>query len=310
MVIVLMITALSDAAFCYAESDVITYYETREEAAAALREAMKAREKNVTVAVYERADEESIREIMTDILDTAIEHTGDPREGDYLKFQFADYTARSASGLHWGRPAVKIDFDINYYTDAAQEKLTDKKVKEIIESLDLNGRSDYRKIKLIHDYVCENVEYDSESAGNEKGGTEHTAYGALVEGKAVCQGYSVALYRLLLEAGVDCRIINGTGVERSGMTGSHSWNIAGIGGVYFYVDSTWDDSTGSLEYFLRNRDGFEKDHIMSDEFGESFVTKEYPVSRSGYPADFDTPAKAILKAAAGFSDALEPAEAA
>ena len=305
-VIVLLITALFAAAFVCAEDGTV-YYSSREEAAEALREALKDREHMVTIAIYERVDEESIKTIIGDMFSLALEHTGEPDEGDYIKYQFSDYKGKAETDLHWGAPVVVIRYVINYYTDAAEEKLTDKKVKEILNELDLEGQSDYKKIKAIHDYICEHVEYDVDSAGDNKGGIEHTAYAALNGGKAVCQGYCVAMYRLLLESGVDCRIMDGTGIESAGMEGAHSWNIVSIGGVYFYVDATWDDSTESLEYFLRNRDDFEKDHVISEEYGEDFVTDEYPVSLSGFAVDYDTPLKKIVKAVKALPDAFDAA---
>lgn len=305
----LLITALCAAAFSYAEEGV-EYYDTREEAAEALREAMKERQRYVKVGIYEKVDEESIKTIISEVLDLAIEHTGDPKEGDYLKYHYAEYKGKAETDIRWGSPVVVIRLIIDYYTDAKQEKQTDKKVKEIIKSLDLKGKSDYKKVRAIHDYICEHTEYDSERSGDDVGGTEHTAYGALVEGKAVCQGYSNALYRLLLEAGVDNRIINGNGVEPGGLEGAHSWNIVSIGGVYFYVDATWDDSTESDQYFLRNRDDFEEDHVMSDEYGEKFVTETYSVSQSGYAVDYDTPIKAILKSAKHLLKLIDSIEAA
>ncbi len=299
-VIMLLLTVLFAAVFTYADSDIIdydpsVYYESREEAAEALRSGMKDRKRYVTVAIYEKVDEKSIKTIIGDVFNLALEHTGEPNEGDYLKYEFADYKGKAETDLYWGRPVVIIRYVINYYTDAEQEKLTNKKVKEIIKTLDLKGESDYRKIRSIHDYLCDNVEYDVKKSGDNKGGTEHTAYGALVDGRAVCQGYSASLYRLLLESGVDCRIIDGEGLDQGGMASAHSWNIVGIGGVYFYVDTTWDDSTGSHKYFLRNRDDFETDHNMSDAYSDDFVTEQYPVSQSGYAVDYDMPLKAIKK---------------
>ena len=307
-VIVLFLTALSAAVFTYAEEDTV-YYDSREEAVAALREAMKDREHYATIAIYERVDEESIKTIIGDVFNLALEHTGKPDEGDYLKYQFDSYKGKAESGLHWGIPEVTIRYVINYYTDAGQEKQTDEKVKEILKTLELEGKSDYRKIRAVHDYLCDNVEYDTERAGDNKGGTEHTAYGALIEGKSVCQGYAISMYRLLLESGVDCRVIDGKGIEPGGISSAHSWNIVSIGGVYFYIDATWDDSTGSLDYFLKNRDEFETDHEMNEEIGKAFVTETYPVSRSGFPADYDTPIKSILKAAEAMASALEEKKA-
>ena len=314
-VIMLLLTALSAAVFAYADSDKIeydssVYYDSREEAASALRGAMKDRENYVTVAIYERVDEESIKTIIGDVFNMAIEHTGKPDEGDYLKYQFADYKGKAATDLHWGRPVVIIRYVINYYTNAEQEKLTNLEVKSILKELDLKGKSDYQKIRAIHDYLCDNIEYDTEKSGDDKGGTEHTAYGALVQGRSVCQGYAISMYRLLLESGVDCRVIDGEGKEAGGISSAHSWNIVSIGGVYFYVDTTWDDSSGSLEYFLRNRDDFEADHVMSEEYDKDFLTEKYPVSQSGYPADYDTPIKALNKATAALVSAFDLLDAA
>lgn len=305
----LLLTALSAAVFAYADSDEV-YFESREEAAVALRDAMKDRENYVTIAIYEKVDEESIKTIIGDVFDIALEHTGKPKEGDYLKYQFADYKGKAKTDLHWGRPVVIIRYVINYYTDADKEKETDKKVKAILKELDLKDKSDYQKIRAIHDYLCDHVEYDTEKSGDDKGGTEHTAYGALVEGKSVCQGYAISMYRLLLESGVDCRVIDGEGKEAGGPSSAHSWNIVSIGGVYFYVDTTWDDSSGSLEYFLRNRDDFETDHILNEEYSEDFLTKKYPVSQSGYPVDYDTPIKALNKATAALVTAIDSLDAA
>ena len=201
--------------------------------------------------------------------------------------------------------------------DLAQKHIRQARLQDYIhvsvcdlKELDLKGKSDYRKIQAIHDYLCDNIEYDTEKSGDDKGGTEHTAYGALVEGKSVCQGYAISLYRLLLEAGVDCRVIDGQGLETGGLSSAHSWNIVSIGGVYFYVDTTWDDSSGSKDYFLKNRDDFETDHVMSEEYDKDFVTEQYPVSQSGYPVDYDTPIKALNKATASFLDAFKQLDAA
>jgi transglutaminase-like putative cysteine protease len=298
-----------DSTLALAEDENV-YYDTREEAAAALRKAMKNRKHLVTVAIYEKVDEKSIKTIIGEVFQMAIEHTGKPKEGDYLKYQFADYKGKAETDLHWGSPVVIIRYVINYYTDKSQETETNKKVKEIKEELDLEGKSDYNKIKAIHDYLCDNIEYDVEKSGDDVGGTEHTAYGALVKGKAVCQGYALSMYRLLLESGVDCRIVDGQGIEEGGMAGAHSWNIVGIGGVYFYVDTTWDDSMGTYDYFLCNRDDFEKNHVLSKDYSEDFVTKEYPVTQSGFAADYDTPIKALNAAAKATIEAIKNMDAA
>ena len=43
---------------------------------------------------------------------------------------------------------------------------------------------------------------------------QYTAYAALLDQKAACQGYAVLFYRMALELGVDSRLISGTEMGR------------------------------------------------------------------------------------------------
>ena len=144
------------------------------------------------------------------------------------------------------------------------------------------------------------MEYDS--AGGDD--LRRTAYDAIVNGHAVCQGYSNALYRMLLEAGVDNRIIFGEGVDNSGARMAHTWNIVDLYGKYYYVDVTWDDSTGSLDYFLRPAGDFTDSHIAGDEYAADFFTKKYPVSGEEFTFDVGKPNAAVISCAAKMAEAL------
>ena len=81
------------------------------------------------------------------------------------------------------------------------------------------------------------MEYDYTNLNDDNYKLKYTAYAAMCNGTAVCQGYSNLLYRMLLEAGVDCRIISGIGVS-----GGHAWNIVRLGDLYYNVDATWDSN--------------------------------------------------------------------
>ena len=48
--------------------------------------------------------------------------------------------------------------------------------------------STYDNIKMVHDYLVENIEYDTSLTGNHI----YNIYGAMVSGKAVCEGYARA----------------------------------------------------------------------------------------------------------------------
>lgn len=294
--------ALTAAHFepAFAEDETV-YYETREEAGEGLREAMKKRETMVSVGVYESADKSSIKSIISDVFDEALVHTGVPNEGDYLKYQYSEYKGRAQTTWNDGRAAVVIRYVIHYYTDAEQEAAVDNKVKEILSELAMDDMSSFEKTEVVHDYIVENTDYDRGSSGT----LRHSAYSALVKGSSVCQGYSLALYRLLLESGVDCRIIFGKGIESNGKSGDHAWNIVRIGSEYFYVDSTWDDSLSTDAYYLKNRNEFEGDHKMDKSYGEAFVTTEQHVSVDGEPVDTEKPILQIIHASKGMTDGVD-----
>ena len=85
---------------------------------------------------------------------------------------------------------------------------------------------------------------------------------ALLDGTAVCQGYATLMYRMLLEVGVDCRVVTGY-VDGEG----HAWNIVKLGDLYYNIDATFDDGEGMdpRECFLKNAAHF-ADHERDPEF--------------------------------------------
>lgn len=188
---------------------------------------------------------------------------------DYLKHNMSNL------GLKWsysGSSAV-CTFTQTFLTTAAQESYVSTAVGTILDSLDIEDSSVYGKIKAVHDYIVNNVEYDYTYS-------RYSAYNALYSHSTVCQGYALLTYRLLLEAGVPVRFISGEATA-SGSTGAHAWNIVKIGQYWYNMDITWDDAKGSLEYFLKNNAGF-SDHYRDSEYKTSTFNTTYPMS----PVDF------------------------
>ena len=75
----------------------------------------------------------------------------------------------------------------------------------VMDFLNLNTKTEYGKIKAIYDYICQHVTYDFANLNNDSYDLKYTSYAALVNGTAVCQGYSALFYRMALEAGLDAR---------------------------------------------------------------------------------------------------------
>ena len=143
--------------------------------------------------------------------------------------------------------------------------------------------TDYDKIMKIHDYLVDNIDYDSTYQAT---GT-YNIYGALIGKKCVCEGYAKSLKYLANQAGIKCEIMQGTGTNSSGQTESHAWNCAKIDGIWYEIDATWDDpiiigngykaNVYKYRYFLKGTVSFEKDHILSHQFSEGGKSFEYPI---------------------------------
>lgn len=192
---------------------------------------------------------------------------------DYLKWNVGSYSYNISYGSITLYPTIKFTF--KYNETAAELKKLNRKTKQILTSLSLSGRSDYDKVKQVHDYLVKHVEYNTL-------GTGFSAYSALIDKKSVCQGYSLAMYKLLTEAGISCRIITGKG---NGV--SHAWNIVAINGVWYNIDVTWDDPIGNTkdiryDYFLKGTQSFYKDHVPDKLYQTKSFIKKYPISVSDY----------------------------
>lgn len=106
---------------------------------------------------------------------------------------------------------------------------------EIIDGL--TGETDFEKEVEIHDWLVRNNRYQDDV------GNEHNAYGALVEGEIVCEGYARAFQFLLNKAGIECCIVSGMGGSNAGDENvvNHAWNAVKIDGDWYQTDVTWDD---------------------------------------------------------------------
>lgn len=118
------------------------------------------------------------------------------------------------------------------------------------------GMSQYEMEKALHDMLAAHVSYVS-------GENAHNAYGALVEGKAVCEGYAEALQCLLQRVGIQSIEVFGYGINPSTGTGEpHAWNIVRIDGKYYLTDLTWNDQDTILlhAYFNQTTAIMNEDH--------------------------------------------------
>ena len=206
-------------------------------------------------------------------------------DADYLAYNLDLYSGKHDLYYQNGT----IYFKLYYYESLSQTKKVNEKVPDILSKLKLNGKSNYEKVKAIHDYICELITYSY--TGKD---IESTMYGAVTNGKALCNAYALCMYKLLVEAGVPCKIIGGTaGTGRD--SGGHAWNIVALGDKWYYVDLTWDDSPEDrkvdycYDYFLKGSSDFDsadpsEKHKLDPAIKSDEYSKAFPVEKKSFNA--------------------------
>ena len=85
--------------------------------------------------------------------------------------------------------------------------------------------TDVEKALVVHDYLIQLCEYDKERFDNKTvPDISHSAYGALVEKIAVCDGYGKAYkYVMQNKLGINCEMVTSDSMN-------HAWNMIQLGG--------------------------------------------------------------------------------
>lgn len=140
------------------------------------------------------------------------------------------------------------------YTDTeenvkAQKADFEREVEKALNWVDSSMTSE-EKALAVHDYLVLECEYDKERLDNETlPDVSHSAYGALVNKIAVCDGYAKAYSSILEELGISSTVVSSGSMN-------HAWNQVSINGEWYHVDATWDDPTWDCvgrvghDYFL------------------------------------------------------------
>ena len=145
-------------------------------------------------------------------------------------------------------------------------------VKDALNHLKLNGKSELEIITTVNDYLCDNNEYPDADIQKYPGNLEgysplsHTAYELFKEHDAVCEGYSRACELLLSEYGIECINIWG---DTTG--GGHAWNMVKVGDAWYHLDTCWNDGSSTRrDFFLLSDDDMSQTRTWD--------TAEYPIS--------------------------------
>ena len=161
---------------------------------------------------------------------------------------------------------------------AVLQKRIDEVVAKYLEGID-DSMSAYDVAIRLHVKMISAVDYDTIALNKEdkKGGPAkdkidyiRTICGVFLDGKAVCEGYARAMQYLLQKCGVECAEAAGVTVKEAGEPGGgHAWNIVKIDGDYYYLDTTWDDSSDTVQTVKDTNVGFNYFCVTSEELTRS-----------------------------------------
>lgn len=252
------------------------------EVVAEIRQALRLHSQRIVISFEQKRD---VLAEMTAVVDAwveaALQETERPDEGDYIRYQYGGYEQKCRRRTSDGGYFYTVEIIPKYYLYLFQEEEVTRKLAEIGAELARDEEMpDYDKVKAAYDYVCRHVKYDKVHRKNPHYFMRSTAYAALVQENATCQGYCVALYRLLRQAGINVRIVTGS-VTGKNAEQLHAWNIVELDGKYYHLDATWDAQQEQYSYFLKGATGF-SDHILNEAFAAGEFAGQYKIAEQDY----------------------------
>lgn len=134
----------------------------------------------------------------------------------------------------------EINMNFSYYISEEQYYKLRDFADEFVKQMD--GMSDYEKVKFTHDYLVENCTYNIDRDG---------PVNCLFGKQSNCNGYALSFCLIMQRCDIECKYITGL---------NHAWNVVKLDGLWYNIDVTWDDTGGeiSYDYFLKGRADWKK----------------------------------------------------
>ena len=150
-------------------------------------------------------------------------------------------------------------------------------------SAQLNGYTEYEKIKFLHNWMIDKFTYDQSNSNP----NAYNVYGAFSTRSVVCEGYSRAFKYILDGLGIESVIVSGTATNSAGVEEPHMWNYVRINEKWYAIDVTWDDPIiadgGTLteemryKHFLKGSNEFLTNHKENGSVTENSTQFIFPV---------------------------------
>lgn len=128
--------------------------------------------------------------------------------------------------------------NIKYVDTLEQQQKAAEKISDVVQNTlgITSNTADDVKVRRIHDWICDNFTYSKDE--NDPG---NSCYRAMFKGTTKCTGYSAVFKKMATVAGLESHIVT---------SNDHAWNLVKLDNSWYTIDTTWDDSTNSYQYYL------------------------------------------------------------
>ncbi|HAK58388.1 MAG TPA: hypothetical protein DCP06_05355 [Lachnospiraceae bacterium] len=174
---------------------------------------------------------------------------------------------------------------ITVYSPVAVDKFTETTyqykayMNSILKAVSTNtSMNDVDKLLYLHDEIVAMTEYAVGRTASSTFAADYTPIGTMINNLSVCQSYSAVFNQAARSMGITSYVVD---------SDTHGWNAVRLNGIWYYVDTTWDDtrSYGQSKdyvphnYFLVDKTGgqsgtsattFLKSHTLSSEYATKF----------------------------------------
>ena len=207
-------------------------------------------------------DAHAANQFNDDVRNETYKETGNPEEGQglrqvlYARGNLENDDHGDISYDEKTKSYKGIFYYSNLYYNISKERYSETitKLNEVMDSLNLDGKSDYEKCKKIREWIGKNVKYDRDDPETSGRTNYHNMTGAILDGYAVCDRFANLYHYMASFAGLLTLFEEGP-TKGSGL--QHAWNLVQINGTFYYTDCTsvsLDKNGEAVDEFLLGQD--------------------------------------------------------
>ena len=186
-------------------------------------------------------------------------------------------------GIQYTDPSGKVYG--GYLFDTVQVSTINEKIGQVLQTAFAQVNSDmppYQKELVLHDWLLKQVTYNYAAVTDPNNNQDaFTIYGVFINHTAVCEGYSKAFQLLMYALNIPCTVVTGFSTSQ----GPHMWNDVQLNGLWYGLDTTWDDTnSGEVlhSYFNISDAQMSLDHIFAKEANDPSTLNALPNTNDVY----------------------------